>query len=454
MRSRTGHASPQNAPAPASIGWGLRGSAPQAEDCLVLNVFPAPSANSRRRPVMMWIHGGGYAYGSGSSLGYDGASLARSGRCRRCLHQPSPEHRRPPVSWRRRALRLARIQATSACSTSWPRCSGCVTTSRSSAAIPGNVTIFGQSGGGGKVSTPLAMPAAKGLFHKAIVESGSTLKQMTHDEASKTTDYVTGSSSGSRRPRSRNSRSLPVSKPARGHGRRRRADARFGPVVDGHSLPRDPFDPDAPEVSADVPMIIGTTETRGIVLRPTGTAGAGRDGGARIGSRNGSAPTATASTTCSENRGRRRRRAPSTSRSRRFRPARDRAGRAQGGAAARLGVPLPDSLADAGRRRTTAVAALHRDPVCDAEPLADARKWWAPGPNCRPLADRASGAWVAFARTGNPNHPGIPEMAGIRSERTERPCTSTTSGVWSPIPTVTNGWRSDRSQDCPCSERT
>src|SRR5258705_5623948 len=57
---------------------------------------------------------------------------------------------------------------------------------------PGNVTIFGQSGGGGKVSTLLAMPSAKGLFHKAIVESGSTLKQMTLDEAQKTTDRIVG----------------------------------------------------------------------------------------------------------------------------------------------------------------------------------------------------------------------------------------------------------------------
>src|SRR6185295_1101555 len=101
---------------------------------------------------------------------------------------------------------------------------------------PGNVTIFGQSGGGGKVSTLLAMPSAKGLFHKAIVESGSTLQQ------------------------------VPIAKllAAMGGGN----GVRLGPVVDGHSLPRDPFDPDAPEVSADVPMIIGTTETEGSYFAP------------------------------------------------------------------------------------------------------------------------------------------------------------------------------------------
>jgi para-nitrobenzyl esterase len=79
---QNGHSSPQVAPAPGAIGWGLRGSAAQGEDCLVLNVFSTgvPGIDiGRKRPVMMWIHGGGYAYGSGSSLGYDGANLARVG---------------------------------------------------------------------------------------------------------------------------------------------------------------------------------------------------------------------------------------------------------------------------------------------------------------------------------------------------------------------------------------
>src|SRR6266498_545315 len=76
---QNGHSSPQVAPAPGAIGWGLRGSAAQGEDCLVLNVFTNGVNDGRKRPVMMWIHGGGYTYGSGSSLGYDGANLARAG---------------------------------------------------------------------------------------------------------------------------------------------------------------------------------------------------------------------------------------------------------------------------------------------------------------------------------------------------------------------------------------
>ena len=69
---QNGHSSPQVPPAPGAIGWGLRSNAQQGEDCLVLNVFTNGVNDGRRRPVMMWIHGGGYTYGSGSSLGYDG----------------------------------------------------------------------------------------------------------------------------------------------------------------------------------------------------------------------------------------------------------------------------------------------------------------------------------------------------------------------------------------------
>src|SRR5437660_4255564 len=71
---QNGHTSPQNSPAPGAIGWGLRSNAPQGEDCLALNVFApsgASASSGRRRPVMVWIHGGGYTYGSGGSLGYD-----------------------------------------------------------------------------------------------------------------------------------------------------------------------------------------------------------------------------------------------------------------------------------------------------------------------------------------------------------------------------------------------
>src|SRR5258708_38395516 len=76
---QNGHSSPQVAPAPGAIGAGLRGYAAQGEDCLVLNVFTNGVNDSKKRPVMMWIHGGGYTYGSRGSLGYAGANLSRTG---------------------------------------------------------------------------------------------------------------------------------------------------------------------------------------------------------------------------------------------------------------------------------------------------------------------------------------------------------------------------------------
>ncbi len=164
---QNGHSSPQVAPAPASIGAGLRGYAAQGEDCLVLNVFTTGVNDSRKRPVMMWIHGGGYAYGSGGSLGYDGANLSRAGdavvvcinhRLNIVGHLYLGAAGEPYAD----SGNVALLDIVAALA--WVR-----DNAAAFGGDPGNVTIFGQSGGGGKVSTLLAMPAAKGLFHKAII---------------------------------------------------------------------------------------------------------------------------------------------------------------------------------------------------------------------------------------------------------------------------------------------
>src|SRR5262249_32611026 len=128
----------------------------------------------------------------------------------------------------------------------------------------------GQSGGGGKVSTLLAMPAAKGLFHKAIIESGSTLKQIPRDEAERTTAKGLATL-GLATAKAGELQSVPIARLLAAMGGGSAAGGggmRFGPVVDGHALPRDPFDPAAPDVSADVPLIIGTTETEGSYFAP------------------------------------------------------------------------------------------------------------------------------------------------------------------------------------------
>jgi len=414
---QNGHSSPQVAPAPGAIGWGLRGSAAQGEDCLVLNVFTNGVNDGRRRPVMMWIHGGGYTYGSGSSLGYDGANLARAGDVVVvCIN-----HRLNIVGH----LYLGGAGAEFAdsgnvglldivASLQWVR-----DNIARFGGDPGNVTIFGQSGGGGKVSTLLAMPSAKGLFHKAIVESGSTLKQMTREEAQQTTDRVM-TTLGLKANQSAALQNLAIQKllAAMGGGAAAAGGGgtRFGPLVDGHALPRDPFDPDAPDVSADVPMIIGTTETEGSYFAPPDllsldeaavrarlTERLAGDGDRIYDLFKRSRPKATPSEiyfTISA--------FPSNAHI-----------QAERKAAQRKAPAFVYQI----RWRTPVEGGRRLSPHCIEIPFAMQNHWQLPemvgtGPELQPLADKVSGAWVAFAKTGNPSHPGIPRWPAYNA--TER----------------------------------
>src|SRR2546430_1237319 len=142
---------------------------------------------------------------------------------------------------------------------------------------PGNVTIFGQSGGGSKVSTMASMPMAKGLFHKAVVQSGSTLRLGDADKAAALASAVVAELGLSKATIDK-IQSVPYAQllqagnaalkklqpnpPAGGPGVPLPSGAAprlgFSPVVDGKYVPRHPFDPDAPSESANVPMLIGT----------------------------------------------------------------------------------------------------------------------------------------------------------------------------------------------------
>ena len=414
---QNGHSSPQVAPAPGAIGWGLRGSAAQGEDCCVLNVFSNSVNDGRKRPVMMWIHGGGYTYGSGSSLGYDGANLARAGDVVVvCIN-----HRLNIVGH----LYLGAAGAEYAesgnvgmldivASLQWVR-----DNIGRFGGDPGNVTIFGQSGGGGKVSTLLAMPSASGLFHKAIVESGSTLKQMTKEDAQKTTDRIMAAL-GLKPTQVTELQQVPIQKLLAAMGAGAAAagggGTRFGPVVDGRALPRDPVDPDAPDVSAEVPMIIGTTETEGSYFAPPELLSLdepavrtrlrerlGSDGDRIFDLFRRNRPAATPSEiyfTISA--------FPSNAHIQAERKSAQR--------------KAPAFLYQI-RWRTPVEGGRRLSPHCIEIPFAMQNHWQLPemvgtGPELQPLADKVSGAWLAFARTGNPSHPGIPKWPGYSaSER-------------------------------------
>src|SRR6185437_4637581 len=119
-------------------------------------------------------------------------------------------------------------------------------------------TIFGQSGGGSKVSTLMAMPAARGLFHRAIVQSGSAIKGVSREAANQSTAAVLAKL-GIAPNELDKLQSLTMQQLLAAQAGRNRA-FRFAPVVDGTSLPSDPFDPVAPAISAHVPLLVGSTQ--------------------------------------------------------------------------------------------------------------------------------------------------------------------------------------------------
>ena len=229
---------------------------PLSEDCLVLNVW-SQGLGTGKRPVMVWLHGGGFVGGSASYSIYDGANLAR----KQDVVVVGVNHRLNAFGY----LFLAEIGGAKYAQSSnvgqmdivaalqWVR-----DNVAKFGGDPGNVTIFGQSGGGAKVSALLAMPSAKGLFHRAIVQSGASLRGTPPDMATKNATAFLAAL-GLKPNQVDDLQNMPMDKVIA--ALRGPAGAAFGPVVDGKTLPTHPFDPTAPDASATVPMLIGSTET-------------------------------------------------------------------------------------------------------------------------------------------------------------------------------------------------
>ncbi len=254
-----GHQSPQAAGSNqgAIPEWTLANdTTPRGEDCLALNVWTAGLRDGKKRPVMVWLHGGGYARGSGGWIAYDGTNLAQH----RDVVLVTVNHRLNAFGF----LYLGGIGGEKFAG------SGNVGMQDIVAALkwvrdniaefggdPGNVTIFGQSGGGGKVTTLTGMPAAKGLFHKAIAESGFDIRAGTIERANMDAERLMGKL-GLKPSQTAELQKMPWQKivAAQGGGL-----GGFGPIVDHRSLPANPYDPVASSISADVPMIMGSVLT-------------------------------------------------------------------------------------------------------------------------------------------------------------------------------------------------
>jgi len=391
----------------------LLGPGQMSENCLVLNVWTGGLRGPNKRPVMVWLHGGNYTSGSSGIPAYDGANLA-------AMHDVvvvGINHRLNVFGH----LYLGAINAEQYADSGnvgmldiilalqWVRAN-----IGHFGGNPDNVTIFGESGGGGKVSVLMAMPSAKGLFHKAIVESGSQLRANSPDEAEAmarnvlkqlnvTPDHIV------------DLQGIPMAEFIKAVHAMGDAAWDLGPVLDGRSLPRHPFDPDAPAVAAGVPMLIGTNgdEARllGIVddtlfslnessmrtkLRASLHLADDSKLNSLIAVYRRDLPNATPSDIY-------------------FAVMTDSGWRM-------------DAITQAERKAAQRAAPAYtylfewRTPVLGGKLRAlhgmdlpfvfdnvdKTPGWVGAGADLKLLADKVSGAWTAFARTGNPNHAGLP----------------------------------------------
>jgi para-nitrobenzyl esterase len=265
-----GHSAPQRdpaAPPPAAGGLGTAGQGlpPEGEDCLVLNVWTPALNDGRKRPVLFWCHGGGFATGSGSSPGTDGTNLARRGD----VVVVSVNHRLNVLGF----ADLSEFSSDFAASGDvgmldivqalrWVR-----TNIANFGGDPNTVMIFGQSGGGRKVETLLAMPTAKGLFHRATIESGAAIQVAGREIAIHNAERLLAKL-GVSRGDVRKLQQLPVNQIMSAYFAVIRESpgvdqtvSGFVPAVDGKILPQHPFQPAASSVSAEVPVMIGCTRT-------------------------------------------------------------------------------------------------------------------------------------------------------------------------------------------------
>jgi para-nitrobenzyl esterase len=231
----------------------------QGEDCLCLNVW-TPAADQRRRPVMVWLHGGGFEAGSGSSMLYDGTNLARRGD----VVAVSINHRLG-IFGHCHLADLGGSEFAGSANAGFLDIVAALEWVRDNidrfGGDPGNVTLYGQSGGGRKVSLAMAAKSAQGLFRRGIVQSGSHLRLLSRDDASELAErllvHFELASSDVRALQNVSMRDLRRANRDVG----RALSRRFAPTLDGVVFDAHPWDPHAPAISADIPLMIGTCRT-------------------------------------------------------------------------------------------------------------------------------------------------------------------------------------------------
>ena len=231
-----------------------------SEDCLHLNIW-TPALDGKKRPVLVYIHGGAYSSSSSNGPVYDGVRLVKRGD----VVVVTLNHRLNLFGY----LYLAKLggplyadsgnagQLDLVLALQWVR-----DNIANFGGDPTRVLIFGQSGGGAKCATLMAMSSAHGLFHRVVTMSGQQLTATVPDHATATAEAVIAALGLTKENLDdiRDPQKVPMDKLVAAI----RAGKYFGPVHDGRTLPDDPFSPVAPAISAHIPMILGNThdETR------------------------------------------------------------------------------------------------------------------------------------------------------------------------------------------------
>lgn len=230
-----------------------------SEDCLRINVW-TPAADGAKRPVLLWFHGGGFEAGASSIPLYNGAKIARRGD----VVVATINHRLNVFGHCYLADALGEDFGQSGnvgyldlvAALKWVR-----ENIERFGGDPGNVMIYGQSGGGRKVSLCFAGREAQGLFHKGVVQSGSHLRVQSIELANELSSALL-TELGIPKSNAIRLQTVPVAALSAAQLKVMiAAGKRFSPVLDGHSFASHPFLPDAPVISSNIPMMLGTTRT-------------------------------------------------------------------------------------------------------------------------------------------------------------------------------------------------
>jgi para-nitrobenzyl esterase len=400
----------------------------QGEDCLRVNIWTPGLDGHQKRPVMIWLHGGGFVSGSSQEhRSYDGERLSRRGD----VVVVSLNHRLGPLGYLNltaygekyaSSAHLGMLDIIAALE--WVR-----DNIANFGGDPGNVTIFGQSGGGGKVGNLMAMPTAQGLFHRAIVQSGSFLRAVTPDRSAILTQAMLDELNLS--PSQVDQlQTVPLQKMiAAGDAALLKThppvplvwshvadQLGWGPVMDGKLLPRHPFDPAAPAISARVPMLIGTTlnEFNTSLNHPEYEAMTEAEVEKRLGNMYGNDPERIAQV---------------------FRASHPGAKPFDICSLAMTAQVRQGAVIQAMRKTAQGTPAYlywftWKTPVLDGRPRSihccelpfcfdntdRSENLTGGGPAPRELAANVSEAWIQFARSGNPNHHGLPHWPAFSAE--------------------------------------